>query len=248
MRLAPGAQPTYVLFASYKRFAHFQGIELPRDQAGCVSAFYRITDLSSVPMLLGLTLEPGWEQQRFAQTIASLERDDIDRRLLPRVVVGPPDVAVTNRALSAPVADVSGDVLSQAPFVSRSPVGEWRMRGRPDIPTSELLTLKSRAVSKGATFVAQGDLQRGGVSLSLVDGNHQAVVSANVDESGPFLVSLVAPADGTYSLDVNAHITPWWPASHIGHRIGPLVGWIPFATLREDLTLRRMGWLSAATD
>jgi hypothetical protein len=133
--------------------------------------------------------------------------------------------------------------VRQAAFVTRSQAGEWIARGRPDVPTSELIALKIRAVSAGETFVAQGELRRGGVSFALVDGKHRTAASVTVDEPGPFLVSLAAPADGAYALSVNAHITPWWPASHIGHRIGPLVGWIPGVTLREDLVLRRLGWL-----
>ena len=245
VRLAPGSKPTYVFFASYSMFAHFEGIELPREQAGCVSAFYRITDLSSTPMLLGLMLEPEWEHERFAQTIKSLERDDIDRRTLPRVLVAPRDLVVTRDALGASLAGAPEDAVRQAAFATRSQAGEWTVRGRPDIPTSELIALKESTVPAGATFVAQGELARGGATFALVDGNHRVVASVSVDEAGPFLVSLAAPAAGTYALSVNAHIAPWWPASWIGHRIGPLVGWIPFATLREDLTVRRMGWLAS---
>ena len=62
-----------------------------------------------------------------------------------------------------------------------------------------------------------------------------------VTEAGPFLATLGVPADGAYTLEIHTQIDPWWPASHIGRRLGPLVGWIPFVTLQEDVTFSRLG-------
>ena len=74
-------------------------------------------------------------------------------------------------------------------------------------------------------------------------GSHQRVSEVVVNEPGPFLAALAVPEEGEVAVTLTNRITPWWPAEYVGHRVGPLVGWIPGATLRNDFVLRRVGWL-----
>lgn len=242
VRIVPGTQPTYVVFPAYDAFA---GLELPRGHASCLTGVERVSDLSSTPVLPDLMLEPGWEDFTFAQTIASMERDDIERRRLPRFAVSQPGLVITARALTSPLAAISAEVTRSAAIVGRSG-GDWIVRGRPDIPTAELMSLRGRPLGVNDQFVAQGEVRRGGISFALVDANRRVAARAVVTSPGPFLAAIAPPEDGTYTLEIHTEIDPWWPASHIGRRVGPLVGWIPFVTLQEDVTLSRMGWLPPA--
>ena len=72
-------------------------------------------------------------------------------------------------------------------------------------------------------------------------------MAVSVRQPGPFVVALQAPADGEFGIVVANDIVPWWPASQIGHRVGPLVGWIPGATLQTDLRVKRIGWWTGDT-
>ena len=90
-------------------------------------------------------------------------------------------------------------------------------------------------------MIAEGELRAGGVSFALLAGG-QKRVSASVTAPGPFVVALEAPDQGEFAVAVAANIEAWWPASRIGHRVGPLVEWIPGATLRTDVAVKRIGW------
>jgi hypothetical protein len=96
-------------------------------------------------------------------------------------------------------------------------------------------------VLRHAVLVAEGELRAGGVSFGLFPSEGRKV-AVSVSQPGPFVVTLEAPSDGDFGVAIANDIVPWWPASQIGHRIGPLVEWIPGATLRTDLVVKRIGW------
>ena len=114
-------------------------------------------------------------------------------------------------------------------------------RGRAEGPQSSLLQFRPRTVPEHALLIAEGELHRGGVSFGLHMAGRRSVV-VSVTRPGPFVVVLEAPAEGEFGVSIANDIVPWWPASHIGHRVGPLVEWIPGATLRTDVVVKRIGW------
>jgi len=130
--------------------------------------------------------------------------------------------------------------------VTEAGVGAWVAKGRPDRPQASLLLFKARTVPHHAMLIAEGELRRGGASFGLLAPGHRGT-SVSVIRPGPFVVALEAPADGDFEVAVDNDIVPWWPASHIGRRLGPFVEWIPGATLRTDLLVKRIGWRIADT-
>jgi len=63
---------TRVLLPVYEQFA---GIELSDSRPGCFVGASRVTNLSALPLLLGVTLPPDWEARPLYQRLARWERD-----------------------------------------------------------------------------------------------------------------------------------------------------------------------------
>jgi hypothetical protein len=249
LKLMSRSEPTLVFFPAYydqnwssvegPRGSHFEGVELPRGYAGCLIAVYRITDLVRYPILLDITFTPAWQQATPFQTLTAIENSNTADG--PGFYTVPRDLAVARSTLEEAVQSLSEDVTDHARIVTGIRDGAWVARGRPEGPQSSLLQFKPRSVPRHAILIAEGELHTGGVSFGLVTGaDRSAIVS--VTRPGPFVVALEAPVDGDFGVTVATDIVPWWPASRVGHRVGPLVEWIPGATLRTDLVVKRIGW------
>jgi len=250
LRLTPRGEPTRVFFPAYydqswssfegPRGSHFEGVELPGGYTGCLSAVYRITDLVRYPMLLDITFTPAWQQATAFQTLAAIENsnpaDGSDFYTMPR------DLVVARSTLEEAVRLISDDVADRARIVTETRDGGWVAKGRPDGPQSSLLQFKPRSVPRHAILVAEGELHTGGVSFGLGTAAEHRSAIVSLTRPGPFVVALEAPVEGDFGVAVATDIVPWWPASRVGHRVGPLVEWIPGATLRTDLVVKRIGW------
>jgi len=249
LKLMPSGGATRVFFPAYYNHSwssskgpsesHFDGIELPRRDSGCMTALYRITDRSRFPLLLDMTLAPAWEQAMPFQTLTTIEHPHSGGA--PGFYTVPSDLVVTRSAFAEGAQSISNEVTDRASIATRSRNGAWVATGRADGPQSSLLRFRGRTVPRHSVLVAEGELHTGGVSFGLLTGMH-AGVKVSVTEPGPFVVALEAPADGEFGVAVANDIVPWWPASHIGRRVGPLVAWIPGATLRTDVVVNRIGW------
>jgi hypothetical protein len=247
----PSGGATRVFFPAYYNHSwssakgpsesHFDGIELPRRYSGCLTALYRIPDRRRFPLLLDMTLAPAWEQAMPFQTLTAIEH--LHSGGAPAFYTAPADLVVTRSAFAEGAQSISNDVTDRAGMATRSRNGAWAATGRADGPQSSLFRFRGRTVLRHSVLVAEGELHTGGVSFGLLAGMH-AGVKVSVTEPGPFVVALEAPADGEFAVAVANDIVPWWPASHIGRRVGPLVGWIPGATLRTDVVVNRIGWWS----
>jgi hypothetical protein len=250
LNLAAPEQPTAVFLPVYYNHtwssgdgpagSHFDGIELPGRHAGCLEALYRIADVKRYPLLLGMTLPPDWEKAVPFQTVETIERSRASGHL--RFYTVPADLVVTRAAITGSVHSISADVTGRARMAAPDAAGAWAAKGRADAPRSTLLEFRERVVPRHAVLVAEGELRAGGVSFALQSSAPQSVRVSVVDP-GRFVVALEAPAAGPAAVVIANDIVPWWPASHIGRRVGPFVGWIPGATLRTDVVVSRIGWL-----
>jgi len=249
LKLMPHGEPTRVFFPAYYNRSwsssegpsgsYFEGVELPRGYAGCITALSRITDLERYPILLDITFTPAWEQATPFQTLAAIERSTTADGAAFYTV--PRDLVVTRSVFEDAAPSTSDEVIHRAGVVTEAGDGAWVARGRPEGPQASLLQFRPRAVPRHAILIAEGELHTGGVSFGLLTTGHRPT-SVSVIRPGPFVVALEAPADGNFEVAVANDIVPWWPASHIGRRVGPLVEWIPGATLRTDLLVKRIGW------
>jgi hypothetical protein len=204
-----------------------------------MTALYRVSDRKRFPLLLDMTLAPAWEQATPFQTLTTIEHSHTAG--VPGFYTVPHNLVVTRSAFAEGVQSISNDVTDRASIAIRRRNGGWEATGRAEGPQSSLLRFRGRTVPGHAVLIAEGDLRTGGVSFGLLTGTH-AGVKVSVTEPGPFVVALEAPASGEVGVALANDIVPWWPASHIGRRVGPLVEWIPGATLRTDVVVNRIGW------
>jgi hypothetical protein len=218
---------------------YFEGVELPRRYADCLTALERITDPKAYSLLVDFTLAPGWEQATLFQTLTTVER--AHRAGGPDFYTVPPELVVTRSAFADDVQSIANDVIDRAGIARQLPDGGWIAKGRAEGPQSSLLRFGDRTVPRHAVLVAEGELHRGRVSFNLLRAG-QSSTRVSVNEPGPFVVALEAPDEGDFAVTVANDIVPWWPASRIGRRVGPLVQWIPGATLQTHLVLKRIGW------
>jgi len=71
-RRAPVGGPTRILLPVYE---HFAGLEVSDPTPGCLVGASRVTDLETLPLLLGVTLPPDWESLPMYQRLSRWERD-----------------------------------------------------------------------------------------------------------------------------------------------------------------------------
>jgi hypothetical protein len=237
-----GSAPTRMFFPAYDnpQGPRFEGIELPRQSAGCLTSVSRVADVSRYPMLLDITFTPEWERAALYQTLSSLERARSTDG--PTFYTVPKDLVVARRPPDQTTPLSPADVVERASIATAGLDGSWTIRGRPEIPTSYLLRFKDRQVAQGTVLIVTGEIRRGEFLVGLLDGE-QWNGNVAVGERGPFVVAVEAPRDGKFGVLLTADLKPRWPASHIGHRIGPLVEWLPGATLWSDLVLEKLEWV-----
>jgi hypothetical protein len=109
--------------------------------------------------------------------------------------------------------------------------GSVAIRGKADGPflyAGSFHPLKAGPGSPFQTFVAQGELRSGGVTIGL-QVNEQWVFSKNIDGPGPFIVRWAPPADADYQLVI--------------------ANFLPAGDRQNDVEIAHVGWFrSAAQD
>lgn len=202
-------------------------LDLPSVAAGCLTKLARVRDTSSLPLLLELQLPPKWEQATLYETIAAIEsRSNGDE--VPAVYTFPSDLAVGRALLMQPLAQLQpGDIAKRSPTLETTS-GAWRNTGVGGVggkgPFLYLFETKQRRARQGDIALIQGRIERGGVSFGLV-GHGGWVAQASVAHSGEFTIVVRAPDDGDYSL--------------------VLANNLPAASWRNDVLIRRVGWVRA---
>jgi len=67
----------------YSEALKFKGIEISPSRADCVTALYRVKDITKFPLLLTLTLPPNWEQLTRYQTLKTWEGKKYNEHIIP---------------------------------------------------------------------------------------------------------------------------------------------------------------------
>lgn len=203
------------------------GIEMPEVASACLSGLYRVRDVRGLGLLLDLNLPPGWEQATLFQTIDGLESRN-NGTVSPDIYTWPPTLPVSRAMLNRPVRPITEQDIVQRSTTLQVRDGHWRVNGVGGVggrgPFLYLAQMKAQPGQQGSVVLAQGHLDRGGVSLGLVrDGAWVAQVP--VTAPGEFLILIRVPADGTYSV--------------------VLANNVPGRSLDNQVSIRRIGWLSA---
>lgn len=202
--------PTQVVFPAYFRNPRssssldepmaFSALELPASQAACVQ---RVSYLAPPvwPALLDLRLPPDWERVTPYATISGVE----GRQNPAKTYTVPDNLSrgAARRALTAsPTFFSEQDILKVSPtFAMRGP--EWRVDGVGGVggrgPLLYLVEMKPRHLEKGTAFIAEGTIEKGGVTFGLV-ADDEWKVQLHLRQTGDFSVVIVAPDTRDYKV------------------------------------------------
>jgi hypothetical protein len=238
--VAPGLQSTLLFVPAYDTpWSRYRGLQLPDAVSGCLIGLSTTQPPAPYRLLLNLDLPARWDETKLFQTLNSLEPTADHPGGQPAIFTDPAQLVVSQDEMHG---GADRDQPTYSAGIARPGAdGSWIVRGRADGPDNAVLEFPARTVAAATRFLVRGELRRGGVAVALWNGTER-VARSEVAAPGPFLTVLAVPQGGTYHAVISHAITPWWPASHIGHRIGPLVQWIPGMTLQADFTLAAVSW------
>lgn len=179
----------------------FAGLELPAAHTACLVRFSNLTDVASLPALLDLRLRPEWERVTPYATISGVE----GRQNPAKVYTVPSNLArseVKKSLAATPTAFAPDDILKISPTFQMTGLA-WNARGVGGVggrgPLLYLVEMKPRRLRKGTRFIAEGTIEKGGVTFGLV--SHDAwAVQLHVVQAGDFSVVLEVPADDDYKV------------------------------------------------
>ncbi len=179
----------------------FAGLELPGGHANCLVRMSSLNDVAALPALLDLRLRPGWERVTPYATISGVE----GRQNPAETYTFPSDLArseVKKSLAATPLAFVTDDILKVSPTFEMNGLA-WTAKGVGGVggrgPLLYLVEMKPRRLAKGTTFIAQGTIEKGGVTFGMVS-NDLWVVQLHVVQTGDFLVVIKVPEDGDYKV------------------------------------------------
>lgn len=179
----------------------FAGLELPAADAACLLRLSSLGHVADLPVLLDLRLRPGWERVTPYATIRGVE----GRQNPAETYTFPDDMprSEVKRSLAArPAVFAPSDVLKVSPTFTMNGL-TWTAKGIGGVggrgPLLYLVEMKPRRLLKGTTFVAEGTIEKGGVTFGMVS-NDQWAVQLHVVQTGDFSVVIKIPEDGDYKV------------------------------------------------
>jgi hypothetical protein len=186
-------------------------IEIPAASAACLSGLYRTPNLAGVPLLMDVNLPNRWEDATPYQTLASVERRS-GGEPSPEIYSYPFELPVGRRMITQTVEPVRETDIDKRASNLTVEGTKWRVAGAGGVggrgPFMYLAQMKPRDTRAGELVLARGHIERGGVSLGLVQ-NGEWVVQVPVVTPGEFVVVIQVPRDGRYALILANNITGW---------------------------------------
>ena len=242
VKVVPGTVATEVFFPGYlsNGWTQLVGVEVPSEDAPCLSRLSRVADGKLPELLIGLNLAPHWRQGKLYQTLVDFERPD-DGDGVPGKVYSSPDgfpTAGWGRAVrvveTERIAAVGQGVVSANP-------DRWTLHGRAPSEFAYLLQFQPRVLPAGSKLVVEGEIAAGALSIGLLKNARWAGV-VNLVSVGPFVATIAAPEAGTYQLVIadfskSRWVDQYWPAAR---------RFIPDFLSRPatiDAAITRAGWI-----
>ena len=208
----------------------FVGLEVPESAQACLLRFARVTDTTDLPILFELRLPPRWESADLFQTIDGFESRVNPPQWPQEYYTFPPDLVVGRQSLMVPIEHLdAAAIFRRSPTLDTSNPQQWINKGAGGVggkgPFLYLFEMQPVALEEGQLALVQGFIKKGGISFGLVsDGRWIAQVG--VTRPGEFTVVVRVPVTGTYSL--------------------VLANNLHGASLENDVTIRRVGWIPKA--
>jgi hypothetical protein len=191
----PGDRPVKAGFG-------LRGVELQDSAADCLTSLATVRDPARLPVLMDLHLRPHWESATLYGTIVGVE-SRVGPDEFPIVHTFPSDLAVKRSLLmTEPEPFQPHDIAKQSRTFQMRPK-EWRVAGVGGVggrgPFLYLVEMKPRLLKKGSYVVAQGIVERGGLSFGIVRGDAW-VAQVPVTHRGRFAVVVKVPDDAEYKV------------------------------------------------
>jgi len=191
--------PVDLFFPAYRQDGAFTfaGIETAPGFERCVEAIERVRNVERFPLLISLTLTPGWEQSPLYQRLAAWELPE--RTAFPSLQTLPPALTVKGRTLykEAPPPPV----LWRTAIVRDEAGSGWTVRGTPPSPEWPLLEFAAERRRPDDRFVVEGEVVRGGITIGLVS-DHRWTGDSHLTFTRPgrFFAVLAPSAEGDYGV------------------------------------------------
>ena len=218
-------------------WSHFTGFELPVGYENCLRQVSAVDHPTEVPVLLDLTLAPGWQHEGLFQRLTMWE---VVAPFRPPTLVASPETIVPAPAVAVRQALTVPDLATQG--VAARDGGGWTGRVAMRAVQGHLLGFPPVRASAGDLLRLNGTLRRGGLLVGLVK-NGLWVVNVQVTTRGDFQVGLEAPSGDEYGvLITDFSPMPW--------REEPLAllrrtAWRLYRpALVDDFDVTRIGWLN----
>lgn len=241
VKVLPGGVPTVVFFPGYRAvdFAEFLGVEVQNGNVGCVSRISRVAPAQVPPILVGLNLTPSWRNATLYQTLKVFETANDGAGPVASHSSYPPKLPWPPVDTMTPLV-INEQVFAEGSVVTPRGAG-WRIHGRPQSAYGYLVWFQNTPVAAGATFVVEGSLDKGRLTVGLLKDNRWAG-TVNVVARGPFVASVAVPEAGEYSLVVANYGDLRWAEEYLSS----WRPWLPSVLTRSATVaadLQRAGWV-----
>jgi hypothetical protein len=230
--------PVEIFFPAYDVAgkSRFDGVELSRGFERCVEEVTRVRNLDPLPMLVNLTLTPGWQQSALYQRLAEWEVPD--RTPLPSLYTLPPTLTVAVRATQD--SAIAAPSLWRRPMVHGDSPREWRISGTPRSAEWPLLELAPQLTTTADRFVLEGEVVRGGITIGLVrDHKWTEEGHVTIAKAGQFLAVLAPSAPGEYGVLFASGPADSTFLRHAPEPVVQLAGWFHDFS---DVRISKAGW------
>jgi len=177
----------------------FEGIEVMPDEHGCVRQVGRVRTPDQFALLLPVVITPDWRSSRWYEQLREWEQVGESAIRLTRW--SPAELAhrravVLQGAAAAPPFSAAVEYASRIATIDR---GAVYVDGYAESAGSYLVAWAARRFDSSTVIVGEGRIERGGVSIGLVDASGWAT-RVDIAEPGPFRAAVQPATAGDYQL------------------------------------------------
>ncbi len=161
-----GSRVVFPVYQAPSQGADFGGLELPRAQAGCLSALSRVKDLASLSLPVGfiVRLPPDWRKRPRYKLLSEWEAAHPGGE---RVYTAPPGIVVADSEFESKLARLPASRPALRAASVRLDGDAWTIRGRAEARFSPLAQIDEIDLDQGSRVVIKGEVRRGGLVLGL---------------------------------------------------------------------------------